>query len=293
MTVTDWFLGADYQLSYIQPSGGSGIPASQINDMFATPPPSGGDTEIPPENTFDTVKEGTAGNEQLVGTNGNDLLKAFAGDDQLFGLGGNDFLVAGEGNDYLDGGAGDDVQLGGEGNDQLGGDAGNDILRGGAGNDTYVYRPGSGSDTIINNDGGTDWLIFTNDITADRLTYHQSDDNLLIKIDGSESTMVTIRDWFKGSEYQVAYIQPAGGYGIPASQIDGLLEPPPAGASAQSSGLLEATGNSGASDDYFQFKTSSGAPLAGLENGNIGIGSDFDKATSGQENREKNMLFAV
>jgi Ca2+-binding RTX toxin-like protein len=113
--------------------------------------------------------------------------------------------------------------LGGAGNDQLGGDAGNDILAGGAGNDIYVYRPGSGSDTIINNDGGTDWLIFTDDITEDRLSYHRADDNLLVKIDGSDATMVTVRDWFKGPEYQVAYIQPAGGYGIPAAQIESLL----------------------------------------------------------------------
>ena len=159
----------------------------------------------------------------------------------MFGLAGNDFLVAGEDNDYLDGGDGDDVQLGGEGNDQLGGDAGNDILRGGAGNDTYVYRPGSGSDTIINNDGGTDWLIFTDDITADRLTYHTSGDNLQVKIDNSESAMVTVTDWFIGAEHQLAYIQPSGGYGISASQIEALLEPATGGTPAPASYALEMT----------------------------------------------------
>jgi Ca2+-binding RTX toxin-like protein len=224
VTVKDWFKGAEYQLSYIQPAGQGGIPASQINDLFIiTPPPSGGDLEVPAESTFDTVNTGTAAAEQVIGTNGKDLLKGLEGNDQLFAFGGDDWLLGGDGDDYFDGGAGNDTMLGGAGDDQLGGDAGNDILVGGAGNDIYVYRPGSGSDTIINNDGGTDWLIFTDDITEDRLTYHRVDDNLLVKIDGSDATMVTVRDWFKGTEYQVAYIQPAGGYGIPAAQIENLL----------------------------------------------------------------------
>jgi Ca2+-binding RTX toxin-like protein len=223
VTVKDWFKGAEYQLSYIQPAGQSGIPASQINDLFVVTPPPGGDLEVPAESTFDTVRTGTAAAEQVIGTNGKDLLKGLEGNDQLFAFGGDDWLLGGDGDDYFDGGAGNDTMLGGAGNDQLGGDAGNDILAGGAGNDIYVYRPGSGSDTIINNDGGTDWLIFTDDITEDRLTYHRVDDNLLIKIDGSDTTMVTVQDWFKGPEYQVTYIQPAGGYGIPAAQIESLL----------------------------------------------------------------------
>ncbi|MGB3210143.1 MAG: hypothetical protein WBB19_05490, partial [Desulforhopalus sp.] len=227
VTVTDWFLGIDRQLSYVQPSGQSAISADQINALFSTPP-DGNDLEVPPESEFDTVNTGTAAAEQVIGTGGNDLLKGLAGDDQLFGLSGNDWLLGGDDNDYLDGGAGDDVQLGEGGNDQLGGDAGNDILAGGAGDDIYVYRPGSGSDTIVNSDGGTDWLIFTDDITEARLTYYRSGDNLLVKIDGNDATMVTVQDWFKGTEYQVAYIQPAGGYGIPAAQIESLLSTDPA-----------------------------------------------------------------
>ena len=232
VTVKDWFKGVEYQLSYIQPAGQSGIPASQINDLFTTtPPPSGGDLDVPEESTFDTVRTGTTAGEQVVGTNGKDLLKGLEGDDQLFAFGGDDWLLGGDGNDYFDGGAGNDTMLGGAGNDQLGGDAGNDIMSAGAGDDTYVYRPGSGSDTIINLGGGTDWLLFTDDITSDRLSYWKSGDNLLVKIDGSNENMVTIQDWFLGGENEVTYIQPSGAYGISAAQINTMVqdEPAPAG----------------------------------------------------------------
>ena len=230
VTISNWFVDGEYQLAYIQPSGESGIAASTINALFESP--GDGSIEIPPESDFATVVTGTENAEQLVGTNGSDLLKGLAGDDQLFGLSGNDWLVAGDNNDYLDGGAGDDVQLGEAGDDQLGGDAGNDTLIGGTGNDIYVCRPGSGADTIDNSDGGTDWLIFTDDITGDRLGYLQSGDDLIVRIDGDETSQVTVGNWFAGSEYQLAYIQPSGGYGIPADQINSLVQPEQAAASS-------------------------------------------------------------
>ena len=172
--------------------------------------------------------------EQLVGSSGRDLLNGLAGNDQLFGLGGDDWLVAGAGNDYLDGGAGNDVQLGGEGNDQLGGDAGNDTLSGGAGDDIYVYRPGAGEDTIINTGGGTDWLIFTNDLTENRLSFVQAGNDLRIRIDGGQAGMVTVQGWFKGPEYRLSYIQPAGGYGIPANELN--IQQEPAGSASAGAG---------------------------------------------------------
>jgi Ca2+-binding RTX toxin-like protein len=220
ITVKNWFLGSDYQVDYIQPDGGNGIPAAQIANLLTTDPSS----------AFDTVVDGTAGDEQLVGTAGTNQINGLDGVDQLFGLAGNDELNGGAGNDYLDGGAGDDVQNGDAGNDQLGGDAGNDTLVGGAGDDTYVYRPGSGADTIDNLGGGTDSLLFTDDITSDRLTYLKAEDNLIIRIDGDETTQVTVTDWFKGAEYQLSFIQPSGVSGIPASQINDLFATtPPSG----------------------------------------------------------------
>ncbi|WP_321532213.1 calcium-binding protein [uncultured Desulfuromonas sp.] len=226
VTIRDWFVGTEYQLAYLQPSGESAIAAATINELFAES--GGGDNGgLPAESEFDSVTTGTDSAEQLVGTSGMDLLQGLAGDDQLFGLSGDDWLVAGDGSDYLDGGAGNDVQLGEAGADQLGGDAGNDLLIGGADDDIYVYRAGSGADTIDNRGGGTDWLIFTDDITQNRLSYHRSGDDLLVKIDGDETTMVTVKHWFDGDDYKLSYIQPSGGYGISATSIESQLSTTP------------------------------------------------------------------
>ncbi len=278
VTVQGWFNGAEHQLSYIQPAGGSALSAAQINALFASVPDpepepgAGGDDPlaVPDASSFNRVVNGTAAAEQLVGSSGRDLLDGLAGDDQLFGLGGDDWLVAGAGNDYLDGGAGNDVQLGGDGNDQLGGDAGNDTLAGGAGNDTYVYRPGAGEDTIINTGGGTDWLIFTDDITENRLSFFQAGDDLRIKIDGGQAGMVTVQGWFMGSEYQLSYIQPSGGYGIPASGLNIQQE---AGGSAPASAA------------------SSPAPASGEDSGTMQI----DNFVSGQTSLQlsKSMFTAL
>ncbi|WP_320055887.1 hypothetical protein [Desulfuromonas thiophila] len=226
VTITNWFVGSDYQLAYVQPYGESAISAATITALFDAGEEEGG-SEIPAASAFDSVTTGTDSAEQLVGTSGMNLLQGLAGDDQLFGLSGDDWLVAGDGSDYLDGGAGNDVQLGGAGSDQLGGDAGNDLLIGGADDDIYVYRAGSGADTIDNSGGGTDWLIFTDDITANRLGYHRSGDDLLVKIDGDETTMVTVKHWFDGGDYKLSYIQPSGSYGISATTIESLLSTTP------------------------------------------------------------------
>jgi VCBS repeat-containing protein len=54
-----------------------------------------------------------------------------AGDDDLSGGGGADLLLGGDGNDMLTGASGDDVLIGGRGSDRLVGAAGNDLLIGG------------------------------------------------------------------------------------------------------------------------------------------------------------------
>ena len=298
VTVKDWFKSSEYQLSFIQPSGANGIPASQINDLFsATEAPAGGDLEVPAESFFDVVNVGTTAAEQVIGSNGKDLLKGFEGDDQLFAFDGDDWLLGGDGDDYFDGGAGNDTMLGGAGNDQLGGDAGNDIMSAGAGDDTYVYRPGSGSDTIVNSGGGTDWLLFTDDITSDRLSYFKSDDNLLVKIDGSNENMVTIKDWFKGGENQVSYIQPSGAYGISAAQIDTMVqdEPTPSAASmlAESSILGELAASmagSGSDSDYELYNRNSGLYLDATSD--LGISDDLSSLDDNQDKVNRELLAA-
>lgn len=65
-----------------------------------------------------SFQSGSAGDDNLTGTN--------SGDD-LFGGAGNDTLDGGEGNDFLQGGDGDDLIIAGAGNDKANGNAGSDI----------------------------------------------------------------------------------------------------------------------------------------------------------------------
>src|SRR5919107_1784572 len=67
------------------------------------------------------LRQGSFGNDNLVGTEF---------DDNILGVGGNDILIGSGGNDYL---------AGGTGNDRLSGGLGNDLLNGGAGQDTMVF----------------------------------------------------------------------------------------------------------------------------------------------------------
>ncbi|MGV2390689.1 MAG UNVERIFIED_CONTAM: hypothetical protein LVR29_28170 [Microcystis novacekii LVE1205-3] len=71
-----------------------------------------------------------AGNDNIFGGNGSDLLIGEAGADTLSG---------GNNTDYLFGGADNDVLLGGAGNDLVYGGYGNDILTGGTGADAFYF----------------------------------------------------------------------------------------------------------------------------------------------------------
>ncbi len=103
------------------------------------------------------IREGTRGNDRLVGTAFADTIEGKAGNDTLFGLGGNDIMdgdlgkdliYGGLGNDNIEGGGGADRIFGEAGNDIISGDDGNDIMSGGAGNDRFVFDSGEGDDRI-------------------------------------------------------------------------------------------------------------------------------------------------
>lgn len=86
---------------------------------------------------------GTSGNDTLSGLDGDDLLKGWAGDDRLFGGAGNDRLNGAEGDDYLDGGTGADTMQGDSGNDTYVVDHAGDIV-------TEYYMEGQGGyDTVL------------------------------------------------------------------------------------------------------------------------------------------------
>ena len=92
-----------------------------------TPTPS---PAVPPEcagMTFTQVIVGTAGDDHIRAGNGGAL---------VFGLGGNDTIEGGNGKDCLAGGPGEDTLIGGNGKDVLLSGEGSDHLDGGNGKDT-------------------------------------------------------------------------------------------------------------------------------------------------------------
>ncbi len=82
------------------------------------------------------------------GNNGSTLILGSTGDDLIRARQGNDCVVGGGGNDDLRGNQGTDVLLGGSGNDDLAGGAGQDICYGGSGYDT-----GAGCETEFDVEG--------------------------------------------------------------------------------------------------------------------------------------------
>ncbi|QCO10616.1 hypothetical protein D9623_18305 [Azospirillum brasilense] len=106
---------------------------------------------------------GTAGNDTLQGSAGDDTIVGLQGNDTLEGFGGNDRLWGDDGNDVLDGGAGSDVFYGNDGNDTLfgGGNSGTgdfanyaDHLYGGPGDDYYFHNFALGGVTVIDDMSG-------------------------------------------------------------------------------------------------------------------------------------------
>ncbi len=87
--------------------------------------------------------------EVIVGTEGDDTIRAGNGRTLVFGLGGNDTIYGGNGKDCLVGGDGDDILVGGNGKDVLLGGEGDDTLYGGG--DADVIDGGNGRDLL---DGG-------------------------------------------------------------------------------------------------------------------------------------------
>jgi len=131
---------------------------------------------------------GTTINQELEGTNGDDLfitrrgVDPTSGDNEIFGAGGNDIAYGGDGNDDISGGTGNDTLYGGTGNDFLSGDSGEDELYGETGDDTLQGRNGhdslwggSGNDLL---DGGNGNDTLYGEDGSDTLSGGSKDDLL-------------------------------------------------------------------------------------------------------------------
>ena len=210
ITILGWYLDDANTMGYVQPVGGYGITAIEMEQMaaasLATENPA-----VPDESTFDQVVQHVATETHLTGTEGNDLLLGGDTGETVYvhGYGGDDWLVGGADFELMWSGDGNDVLIGGDGEDQLNGEAGDDILYGGAGFDRYVYESGGGRDEIHNQGNSTDSdrLFFLDGVTADQLYFYRYCDNLVIRVDDDDTRQVTVVDWFVDPDYEIAYIQ--------------------------------------------------------------------------------------
>jgi Ca2+-binding RTX toxin-like protein len=102
---------------------------------------------------------GSDEDDEITGTEYQDVIMSGAGDDIVFGA---------EGDDYIDGGEGNDVIYGGSGNDYINGSERDDYLDGGEGND--VIEDGIGNDRMFGDSGDDQFIITQNSNDNDRIT---------------------------------------------------------------------------------------------------------------------------
>jgi Ca2+-binding RTX toxin-like protein len=159
------------------------------------------------------------------------------GNDRITGTNQSDLILGYYGNDTLNGGDGDDIIVDLDDSNQLSGDGGNDILigsgtlAGGMGDDIYYLEPISGESTIINDyDADTyatssDTIKFYNRdyFTPQYLWFEKNRSDLTITILETGS-VYTIKNWYKGPEYQVEKIELGDGTYLESSQIQTLVD---------------------------------------------------------------------
>lgn len=157
---------------------------------------------------------GTSGDDNLKGTNEDDIIDGLEGEDTINGKGGNDALFGGtdndkiegkggddqlsgnEGKDKLKGGKGDDYLTGNDGNDKLWGGKGDDILHGNKGNDKMYgqqgddqFRLSRGNDKIYDFVYG-EKLLIDEEFYGRSLIYSQQGDNVLLSSDTGLETLI-------------------------------------------------------------------------------------------------------
>ena len=102
----------------------------------------------------DNTLHGEGGDDSIFASFGNDIVIGGAGDDTLHGHDGDDLIYGGNGDDRLEGDDGNDILVGSNGEDRLDGEDGDDLLFGGNGEDRL--RGEDGDDTLFGGDGADD-----------------------------------------------------------------------------------------------------------------------------------------
>ena len=138
-----------------------------------------------------------------------------AGDDQLSGTNVIDRIIAGDGNDIVRSGLGDDTLNGGLGDDRL---------FGGPGNDTYIFGPGSGHDTILEFQGNQDTIFMAPGVSASDVVATRNNDDLVFSLNGGADRL-TVSSYFSGAQLQVERVLFADGTVWDQAVIETLIRP--------------------------------------------------------------------
>ena len=140
------------------------------------------------------------GNDEILGTDVNDIVHGNAGNDKIVGAGGNDLLRGGQGNDMIAGGEGDDLLVGNKGDDHLLGGAGNDVIKGGEGADVLIGN--AGNDMLIGRGDGDFFMGSTGAdqfiLRADMLAKSAAEADRILDFNPSEGDLIKIA-YFDGT----------------------------------------------------------------------------------------------
>jgi len=133
-----------------------------------------------------TTLTGGDGNDQILGTENQDMIDGGAGDDLIYANSGSDIINGGDGADTIDGARGLDTILGGDGNDSLNGGQHRDLILGGAGNDVIDGGSESVMDIITHSGNGSPQSA-GDSVTG---TMHQIDEALVFLFEVSLPTFM-------------------------------------------------------------------------------------------------------
>jgi Ca2+-binding RTX toxin-like protein len=121
------------------------------------------------------VVSGLGGNDTIQGQNGIAGITALT-------------IDGGAGDDNLGGGDGADLMIGGSGNDHVDGNRGNDTAQLGSGDDHFQWDPGDGSD-VVEGQGGNDQLDFNGSNAAEQMAVSANGARVLFTRDIAAITM--------------------------------------------------------------------------------------------------------
>ncbi|WP_368412644.1 calcium-binding protein [Dongia sp.] len=158
---------------------------------------------------YDDIINAHGGNDDVYGGDDHDTIDLGEGDDYALGEGGNDWIQGGsgndailgdfadadgtplDGNDFLDGGSGNDILYGAGGDDNLFGGSGTDFLDGEDGNDMLIGTSG-GTDDMYGGAGADSFVSFDNGQQHNVWDYSAAEGDM---VEGDSWTYDAVNNW--------------------------------------------------------------------------------------------------